>query len=72
MNDKCIKHGEYPSFGNFQCPMCKESEERGFIWFSLVAIALLLLLIGGVKLVWAKVVYDDYRCVFSECRIIKN
>lgn len=39
--------------------------------FIILTLFVVLALILGVKLSWAKFAYGDFKCAFAECRIIK-
>ena len=69
---KCPKCGdEFTPFGFFvkdktYCYSCKsKSEFRAMM----ITIGILFVLIVGIRVAWAKLVYDDLRCAFGECRI---
>lgn len=47
--------------------MSNEHEVRDTI----IALVVLFVIILGVRLLWAKIVYKDFRCAFADCRIIK-
>lgn len=43
-------------------------------WEKWMNLGLVLLVIGaiiGIRYVWAKFVYNDVRCMWAECRILK-
>lgn len=68
---KCKK--EFTPFGFFVvdktfCYDCKWKEE---FWTGFVVIVVVLVIILGLRLTWAKLVYNDMRCFWAECRIIK-
>lgn len=53
------------------CNSCDEKRRRKEMIGSIIAVVIALSLIAGVRLVWAKLVYDDMRCFLAECRINK-
>jgi len=71
MKNTCHICGKEISFG-FQCYKCKEKEDRGVMYFVIGTVLIFSLLIFGIRVMWAKYVFHDWRCALSECRIIKN
>lgn len=43
------------------------NSSKEMIYFVVIAIIVVL----GLRLLWAKFIYNDMRCIFAECRIIK-
>jgi len=69
MRNKCIKCGD-ETIG-FTCSECDWKDERNGIIFVCTFLFIVLAIIIGAKYAWAIYAYDDWRCMFSECRIIK-
>lgn len=71
---KCIKCKKEADnlyrFGTL-CLECDNKRERGEFWTMVAFITVTLLIIVGIRLTWAKLVYGDMRCFLAECRIIK-
>lgn len=63
---------EIPDFGfdslYDKCYKCRSKEQRN-AYIIMIVSALLVTL--GVRMMWAKFIYHDMRCVLAECRIIK-
>lgn len=79
MNDICKKCGkEYTQWRSFfikgqsLCFKCEEKEDRKTMWLYVGLTAFVFLSVFGLRILWAKYVYNDYRCALSECRILKN
>jgi hypothetical protein len=69
MRNKCIKCSE-ETIGLI-CSKCDWKDERNGIIFVCVVVLSVLAMTIGIKYAWAVYAYDDWRCMFSECRIIK-
>lgn len=54
------------------CFVCKEKEDKWAVVITLSFLGLIVAVVLGVRIMWAKYVFDDYRCAFGECRIIKD
>lgn len=68
----CLRcHENEREIFNTMCKECKRKQKRKdqFVMFSLCVVALLVLL--GIRALWAKVFYKDWHCAFAECRIKK-
>lgn len=72
LKNKCVKCGEKEVTYGVVCYDCKAREDRHFFYFMIGFFVSFILLVGGVRWIWAEVVYDDWRCMFSECRILKE
>lgn len=72
--NKCYKCDsiDVSKYGNGLCYNCERKEETT-VFLLLVGFCLFLLLcIGIARVAWAEIVFDDWRCALSECRIIKE
>lgn len=38
----------------------------------LIAMGILIVIVFGLRVLWAKLIYGDMRCTFAECRIQVN
>lgn len=73
MRNKCTECNK--ELGAYDWGVCYDCKTKGEVFmFKVVAgiIVLIILAVFGVKLMWAKYAYDDFRCVFSECRLLKD
>lgn len=68
---RCNKEYE-PSPLRGICWDCKEKEDRVAMYMVIGLVAAFFLIVGGLRLGWAELVYHDWRCALSECRIIKD
>ena len=75
---KCNKEKEL--IGVPLCFACKykeeeekeeEKEDRNAIVFGVGVLILVFCLFIGIRYAWTIYTYDDWRCMLSECRIIK-
>lgn len=71
-NRKCKCGNELEGYEFYKCFKCRDKEDKQFVWFCVGLVVVIGLIIFAGKLVWAKYAYDDYRCVFSECRLLKD
>lgn len=69
MKFTCIKCKKeiYTAYDWGKCQDCKKKENRMNILFFVGVLVLIL----GLRVAWAKLVYHDIRCVMAECRISK-
>lgn len=66
MENKCSKcKDKLNMFEYGKCDSCS-AKDTIKIWIAII------LLIIGVRLAWAKLVYHDFRCFLAECRILKD
>ena len=72
MKNKCIKCSK--ELGVYDWGLCYDCNHKQEMFFFKVVAGLIIIILGvfGFKLFWAKYAYNDYRCVFSECRLLKN
>lgn len=66
---KCNK--ELRRFETSQCYDCKKKEDRNATIFGISVLILVFCIFMGIKYAWAIYAYNDWRCMLSECRIIK-
>lgn len=73
MKNKCTKCGKelYTVYDFGLCYECSEKQDKFMTLLTFGGIILFFVILGGIRLLWAKFVYHDYRCAFGECRIIK-
>lgn len=76
MSNKCKKcNKETEHIGVSLCFACeykeKEKEERNATIFGISVLILVFCIFIGIKYAWAIYAYNDWRCMLSECRIIK-
>lgn len=69
MKNKC-KCGKEISWG-VKCYKCETKEDRMMALIGISVVIIFFGLIFGAKLLWANIVFDDWRCALSECRFIK-
>lgn len=69
--ERICKRGHKMSDWGNTCIECKWREDKIAGWIIAGIIAFIFLAILGVKLLWAQYAYHDWRCTFSECRIMK-
>jgi hypothetical protein len=69
--NKCVRCGEDAGPYSVVCYNCEKKEERRDLMVIYGAVLAIFLVILGIRAAWAKYAYDDYRCIFGECRIIK-
>ena len=72
MENKCTKCNK--AIGKWYVGLCRDCENKQdfkFMVFVGVVIFIFFALLFGAKFMWAKIAYDDWRCMFSECRIVK-
>jgi len=70
MNNIC-KCGNNAGWIEQSCYECRQKEDR-IVFAIMIGIFLVVLgIIFGIKLLWANIVFDDWRCALSECRLIK-
>jgi len=74
MKNRCTmcdkEHSSVYDWG--KCADCKQKEE---IWVFILGIFFVICFFGllfTIRVVWANIVFDDWRCALSECRIIKE
>ena len=71
MKDICIKCNN-KKYGidtlNEKCSSCRHKEDMRYL---AVLFVIGFIIIVGVRVIWAKFVYNDIRCVLAECRINK-
>lgn len=78
MREKCIKCGAgFSPVGSYirnfeQCYSCKQKEYDRNMRFIVTTIMLAIIVVFGVRMFWAKFIYQDARCAFAECRIQVN
>lgn len=53
------------------CYECDKREEKLAWIFGISVLVGVVIMVGIVKFAWAEFAYHDWRCMFSECRIIK-
>lgn len=74
MKNKCKECGKELSYFSttLTCYDCEQKENIKLVkFFGVVLFVLVVVFIGG-KFLFAKVMYDDYKCAFANCRIIKD
>lgn len=72
--DICIKCGEElnPYVFSVKCSKCTHKEDVIALIAVAVVIGFIFISFIGLKYAWAVYAYHDWRCMFSECRIIKE
>ena len=43
--------------------------DKQFFWITAGAVAFILLIVMGAKILWSNIIYENTRCAFAECRI---
>ena len=70
---KCKKEmtfNEFSKLSNFGlCYECSAKEDKKATWFWILTAVVVISVIMGVRILWAKIVYKDSRCAWAECRI---
>lgn len=73
MKTKCTTCGkELMMYSYGECYDCKTKSDIQVFLGIIALCAIVFLLILGGRFLWAKYVFNDYRCALSECRIIKD
>lgn len=74
MKNKCTQCGkEHTSIYSYgKCYDCKQKEEMITFIVSAILIGAFFAVIVIARVTWANIVFDDWRCALSECRIIKD
>ena len=68
---KCNKELGRFDISQSQCYDCEKKEDRNATIFGISVVVLILCIAIGIKYAWAVYAYNDWRCMLSECRIIK-
>lgn len=73
MKNKCTKcDKELASIYDWgYCYDCKKKKNRKEAWICVGIVILVLSVIFGIRYAYAKIIYNDARCIFAECRIMK-
>lgn len=69
MKNKCTKCGK-DMFG-ITCSNCEYKETKITILIFVVTLFIAFAILISAKYAWAIYAYNDWRCMFSECRLIK-
>lgn len=73
MKNNCMKCGE--ELGMYSvglCYGCQKKADKFEIKVMVGITIVFLVVVIGIRLLWAKIAYNDLRCAVGECRIIKS
>jgi hypothetical protein len=68
---KCKCGNEIEWGESIVCRGCRRKEDEIAMWVMIGLVVAFFVLLFGARFIWANIVFDDWRCALSECRIIK-